>query len=176
MENEKKYKDREWLEREYIENKRTAKDIGKECGVSDETILSSLKHFEIKRRNSSEAQFKNLNAFIYLQDKDWLYRRYIIENKSTVEIGKELDCGSKVVNTWLRFHNIPIRTINGKNNPNWKGGITCLYDKIRTCIKNKEWRKQVFKRDFYKCIFCDSKQDLEVDHKKPFALIMEENN
>lgn len=67
----------------------------------------------------------------------------------------------------------------GKNekNPNWKGGITKLVEKIRKCKKYKEWRTCVYRRDNYTCQDCEKKGgDLEAHHKKDFAKIIEENS
>ena len=46
----------------------------------------------------------------------------------------------------------------GKNNPNWKGGITPLYDKIRRLPEYKEWRTSIYERDNYTCQKCGSQK------------------
>lgn len=57
----------------------------------------------------------------------------------------------------------------------WRGGITPLNQKIRASTEYKLWRRTVFERDSYKCIWCrDSKGgNLEADHIKPFAYFPE---
>jgi hypothetical protein len=42
----------------------------------------------------------------------------------------------------------------GKNNNNWKGGITPENTKIRNSMEYLEWRKLVFKKDDYTCQKC----------------------
>lgn len=44
--------------------------------------------------------------------------------------------------------------IRGKNNPNWKGGITPLLKSIRTSKEYRAWRRAVFNRDNYICQKC----------------------
>jgi hypothetical protein len=67
----------------------------------------------------------------------------------------------------------------GENSPSWKGGITLLNVKIRTSTEYKLWRKSVFERDNYTCIWCGAKSQkgisviLNADHIKPFALFPE---
>ena len=62
----------------------------------------------------------------------------------------------------------------GKNNWNWKGGITPINQAIRNSVKYKEWRKQVFERDNYRCIWCGIRGGyIEADHIKPFAFFPE---
>lgn len=62
--------------------------------------------------------------------------------------------------------------IKGENNPNWKGGITPIHLKIRSSLKYKLWRKEVFERDHYTCIWCGisgNGKNLNADHIKRFA-------
>ena len=57
----------------------------------------------------------------------------------------------------------------------WKGGISTIYEKIRRSSRYKAWRKSVFQRDSYTCIWCGVCNGngrtvvLNADHIKPFA-------
>ncbi|MCK4686646.1 MAG: hypothetical protein KAT66_00790 [Candidatus Lokiarchaeota archaeon] len=65
----------------------------------------------------------------------------------------------------------------GKNNPNWKGGVSKLSDKIKKSLEYKYWREKVFKRDNYTCQKCKKKGGIiHPHHIKSFALILKENN
>lgn len=67
--------------------------------------------------------------------------------------------------------------ISGARHHNWKGGITSINEKIRKSLEYKLWRKAVFERDNYTCIWCGTKfikgktgkVKLHADHIKPFA-------
>jgi hypothetical protein len=61
--------------------------------------------------------------------------------------------------------------IKGEKNKRWKGGITPINIKIRNSIEYKLWRKSVFERDRYTCIWCGDSRggNLNADHIKPFA-------
>lgn len=62
------------------------------------------------------------------------------------------------------------RNWNGKNHPNWQGGLTPVNYKIRNSKKYKDWRKEVFSRDNFTCQMCNKKGgDLEADHIKQFS-------
>lgn len=64
--------------------------------------------------------------------------------------------------------------ISGKNNWNWKGGVTPLNKKIRRSKKFINWRIAVFTRDNYTCQICGQKGGiLHPDHIKPFAFFPE---
>lgn len=64
----------------------------------------------------------------------------------------------------------------GPNNRKWRGGITELNNRIRTCTKYGEWRARVFDRDGYKCKRCGSDKggDLIAHHIKPYREIMKQ--
>lgn len=57
----------------------------------------------------------------------------------------------------------------GSKNYSWKGGITPLRIKIWHSPEYKLWRKLVFERDNYTCVFCGKKGGrLAADHIKSF--------
>lgn len=58
----------------------------------------------------------------------------------------------------------------GDKNWMWKGGITPINQKIRTSLEYSLWRKSVFERDNYTCIWCGYKdKDIHADHIKRFS-------
>lgn len=62
----------------------------------------------------------------------------------------------------------------GEKHWNWKGGITPINNRIRKTSEYKLWRKSVFERDNYTCIWCGYKGNkIQADHIKPFALFPE---
>src|SRR3990167_2570148 len=68
-------------------------------------------------------------------------------------------------------------TISGENCHLWKGGIIPIRKFIRNSSEYKYWRQRIFERDNYTCQECGRRGiELHVDHKKPLAIIVEENN
>jgi hypothetical protein len=62
----------------------------------------------------------------------------------------------------------------GEKHHNWKGGITSVNDKIRKSLEYELWRKAVFYRDNYTCIWCGNTSiEIHADHIKPFSLFPE---
>lgn len=62
----------------------------------------------------------------------------------------------------------------GKDNFNWKGGITPEIIMIRTSVEMRLWREAVFARDNFTCQQCGLRGcELNADHIKPFALYPE---
>lgn len=63
----------------------------------------------------------------------------------------------------------------GDKNHNWKGGITSENTKIRGSIEMKLWRKAVFERDNFQCVWGGKEHGnkLCADHIKPFSLFPE---
>jgi len=69
-----------------------------------------------------------------------------------------------------QYHSFGIK----ENNPNWKGGVTLINEKIRKSVEYKYWRKAVFERDNYTCVLCSQRGgELNADHIKQFALYPE---
>jgi 5-methylcytosine-specific restriction endonuclease McrA len=54
--------------------------------------------------------------------------------------------------------------ISGEKSHNWKGGVADTNKRSQFKREIYEWRKLVFKRDFYKCQHCGSKKELEAHH------------
>ena len=61
----------------------------------------------------------------------------------------------------------------------WKGGVSSANELIRKSTEYKLWRKSVFERDNYTCVWCGDKSGggktiiLHPDHIKPFAYFPE---
>lgn len=66
--------------------------------------------------------------------------------------------------------------VSGEKCHFWKGGITPINTKIRMSLEYRKWRKAVFERDNYTCVFCKARNEkgkkviLNADHIKSFAL------
>lgn len=59
----------------------------------------------------------------------------------------------------------------------WKGGITPLIKQIRSCLKMRQWKCDVFTRDDYICQGCEIRGCyLEAHHKESFSVIFQKNN
>ena len=99
----------------------------------------------------------------------------VITTKQRLKISKKLT-GLKRSDT---FKTKMSKIQKGENNSNWKGGVTPLYKQIRKSKEYKLWRKAVFEKDNYTCIWCGvrggcgRKVILNADHIKPFALFPE---
>jgi len=60
--------------------------------------------------------------------------------------------------------------LRGEKASNWKGGITPERKRLYFTPEYRLWRKSVFERDAYTCIFCGKKGgELNADHIKPWC-------
>jgi hypothetical protein len=68
---------------------------------------------------------------------------------------------------------------SGSKSPLWRGGVTAINFKIRNSKEYRLWRKAVYERDNYTCIWCGARSStgkkvvLNADHIKPFAFYPE---
>ena len=103
--------------------------------------------------------------------KNFLIKEYINNRKSQKAIAKIMKCTGGLVSYYLKKLDIPIRTISkakigipnpklslkmkgrykGKNNPNWKGGISLIPYPFKF---NKELKKLIRTRDNNLCQLC----------------------
>lgn len=88
---------------------------------------------------------------------------------------------SNIKSSFWRGKNLPKELVEklkisrtGDKHWNWKGGITPINNRIRKTSEYKLWRKSVFERDGYTCIWCGYKGNkIQADHIKPFSLFPE---
>lgn len=85
--------------------------------------------------------------------------------KSKREVNKKF-CNVKCYSIWRS------KNRKGENAPNFKDGRCGERLLIRSSLKMKEWRRDVFKRDKYACQECGDSTggNLEAHHIKSFAL------
>jgi len=132
----------EWLQRKYIKDLCSLRDIAEELGCHDTTVLRWLnKHGIQTRKPNPEVPEK-------LEDPEWLREEYNKKQRSITEIAREIDCSRKVVWTRLNKHDIESRGFAncGCNHYNWGGGKTSYGEGW-----NERKRRQVRERDGYKC-------------------------
>ncbi len=65
------------------------------------------------------------------------------------------------------------KTRTGEKSPRWEGGVSRAHKTGYYSVEYKNWRKAVFLRDCFKCIFCGSDKNLQADHIKQFAFYPE---
>ena len=149
-----------WLRNEYINKKRSMRDIALECGVTPDSIRTRLNRFNIYIRDRAKANELAYTKGISKTLTDGLKKAH--ECKKT---GKEVECivcgkkkyrvKSKLATS--KFCSIECRNIYLKENVNrnqfW-----------RDYPEYKEWRKNVYERDFWKCKICGSKNKINAHH------------
>lgn len=176
---------KDWLYQKYIIEKLSTHKIAKEINTDHKTILRHLRKSNIEIRKNG---LKNKDI-LFFKNKKWLEENYINKCFSTRELAKMIGVWQKTIINWLNEYQVPIRSYqeslvykkspSGENHHNWNNGITPLRKNIRETSKYYQWRFSIFKRDNFICIFCgiSSKEKiLNVDHIKPFSLILKENN
>jgi len=102
-----KYKNREWLEKRYIEEKLSTTEIGEICGVTRAIPRRWLIKYNISRRFCYESKRINKKEF---ENKDWLYQKYIIERLTMDKIAKLLGVSRTLISKYLKKYNIPSRS------------------------------------------------------------------
>lgn len=96
----------EWLYQRYWGEMLLPKEIAQEIGCSRETVSAALKYFGIDRRTTAEER----RIYPALADKEWLWKKYHGEKKSSKEISALVGCSDSTVIFALRQLGISVRS------------------------------------------------------------------
>lgn len=80
------------------------------------------------------------------------------------EVGKKVTCSRECMSKRRSESQL------GEKSHRWQGGKTPEDRRIRNSMHLRAWKEKVFARDGQKCVNCGSKDDLSVDHIKPWAV------
>ena len=73
----------------------------------------------------------------------------------------------------IRCNECSLAAHSGENSPWWKGGITLDSDSLRDSADYGRWRRDVYKKDGYRCACCGSTTNLAAHHINNFASCVE---
>lgn len=131
------YHDREWLNHQYIELGRSARDIANECGVIVQTIEAELIRHQIKKMPTLE------DAKLVLQ-KEVLYDMYVRQGIGISSISKKFPrIGVKTIRKLMDEYEIPMMTSSDLHRLFWENSGN--RDKM------SEIRKELWRDDDYRC-------------------------
>lgn len=100
-EDNRAYRDKEWLQKRYIEENRSVTEIACECGVSTYTISDWLKRHGIRKR-----RYKRKVSNKRYKNKKWLKREYVEKGKTKEKIAKECKTSRPNIDYWINKYNI----------------------------------------------------------------------
>jgi hypothetical protein len=102
---------REVLERLYVEEFKSIRQISNLLGYYDRVISAMLKDYGIHIRTVAE---NNLHGKPR-PSRDELYEMYIIDEMDTVQVGSAIGVRPSTINKWLREEDIQVRSIQEVN-------------------------------------------------------------
>jgi transposase len=168
------------------------RNVAASVGIGSNTVKRKLLAHGVVLRDKNQSDKDKNN---WWQNYEYLYENYVLQERSTTDIGKVVNASSGTVHTWLTKLNIPTRPTGGaykkgttmsvesrkkmsaakrgkytgESNPNWKGAQITDEVRQRRSYDAKIWREACLKRDDFKCTLCDSAEKLHVHHVLEFA-------
>lgn len=109
----------------------------------------------------------------------WLGKKPKVPKNSRIQAGLKHKGKILTENTKEKMRESALRRVREGTHNWWKGGVTPERVKIWRSKEYKLWRKSVFERDNYTCVWCGNKNGngktiiLNADHIKPFSLFPE---
>lgn len=117
-------------------------------------MLKGRKHAEESKRKMKKPKKDSSKMYKIPKGKH-------ISSKTEFKKGRKLTKEMK-----LKISN----SLRGKKNPNWKGGITSLLNRLRHIENYYQWRSNIFSRDNWTCQTCNQRGgDLEPHHIISFS-------
>lgn len=148
---------KEFRVKPYMENK--AKFCSLKCfGIN----IKGKKSWIYGKKHNKESLKKMRIAKLLNPSKYWLGKKFTIEHRGKISIGK-------------LGHKAPKSAFKKGVHPWNYLGIKVLSElqKLHYTREYRDWRKKVLTRDNYMCKSCESNEHLETDHIKPFSLYPE---
>jgi transposase-like protein len=120
--------------------------IAKQLGIKAQYIYRFMKYHNISLRTKSDAMKIAYNKEIKKKNKtrsvnnytnitkELLLQLYHKDNKTIIEIAKQLNVTQIGISKLIKEYNIEKRTRTGINNPHWKNGV--MFDRGRKLIYN----------------------------------------
>ena len=145
--------DAEWLYQKYRVEELSIRQISAIVGCVYSTVFCALKGFDICIRTKSEAHERG-SEYWQLNDRDWLYQKYVIDELSTCKIADIVGCSYSAVRDALRRLNIHVRTYSevtkGEKNPNYGNHYTKetkrnMSNARKKLYQNHDFAKRMFK-------------------------------
>lgn len=133
--NDKLY-DKTWLEHEYLDELKTTIDIAEELGIDANIVSRFFRRYKIPRRSLTEdrrLRIMKKENYLKLNNKEWMYTAYVTNERSSIDIMRELNISYSIITNVLRQHGIPLRSINECQH------ISSMSKSIRDKLDNKEW-------------------------------------
>lgn len=190
-----KYRDREWLEAEYITKNRDAIDIANECHLNQRTLRWWISHFNLTQKNGSIS-----NALPF----EVIKQMYVELKMTTEEIGDKFCVSGNTIADLLKKNNVPIPSRSelmrvyfdekggrekfieygqrmenririsckqrGLSVEEFDGFATTEQHMIRGSSDYDKWRSDVFVRDDYTCVCCGKRGgNLNAHHIQNFS-------
>lgn len=163
------YKNKNWLENQYLVKECTLKQIGEKCSTSWGTIAYWCKKHNIKLRDPKDPDFVRIIQKRAAEkrtkriSKEWIRERYEDKGMTLTEIAKEWGCNWRTIQRRCNYFGIPTRKAIVRN---WKTIERYVNQDLFVDIKSL--KNALVKLYGYKCMYpkCEYGKFVELHHSE----------
>lgn len=152
---------KKWLIENYINQKKSLREIAKKCNVSDDTIRTRLNRFGIKVRGHKEANKISVSK----RPEEYPITEAVKKHHRKMKNGRNILCKNCGCSFYVCKGKVNSRKFCSKKCYfEWLKENRIEQDDWRDNPKYNEWRKNVYERDNWKCFICGSKKNINAHH------------
>jgi thymidylate synthase (FAD) len=100
------YRDRGWLEEQYIRNNLSLTEVARVAGISKETVKKWLRRHGIRKPLGVRTRWTFANDSKLYADREWLEEQYVLKDLDQESIARLTGVSKHTIRSWVRKHGL----------------------------------------------------------------------
>jgi len=100
------YRDRGWLEEQYIGNNLSLSEVASVAGISKQTIKKWLRRYGIRKPLGVRTRWTFANDSKLYADREWLEEQYVLKGLDQKSIAQLAGVSTHTIRSWVRKHGL----------------------------------------------------------------------
>ena len=100
------YRDRDWLEEQYIRNNLSLSEVASVAGTSTATVKKWIRRYEIKKPLGVRTRWTFANENKLYANREWLEEQYVLKGLDQGSIAQLAGVSKHTIRSWVRKHGL----------------------------------------------------------------------